>query len=122
MHLHVPTRVFPHTHPDARTKQVTGWIQKPELRAAVRAAFPNKSDAQSEELFDALDSDEPCELLNYQRSVRAALCTSIAALCPRCCPSLHPCAASAVLAAVSAGACVALPCCWSYVACFVQRL
>lgn len=45
----------------------TGWLLKTEMRHVVKEHFSSKSEAQMNELFDALDSDEPREMVNYNR-------------------------------------------------------
>jgi hypothetical protein len=40
---------------------------KTDISIGLRSAFRSKSDYQLQALFDALDSDEPKELVNYAR-------------------------------------------------------
>ncbi|KAF5826652.1 hypothetical protein DUNSADRAFT_2449 [Dunaliella salina] len=47
--------------------KATGWLLKNDMRAGLRKSFYNKTEHQLVELFDALDSDEPRELVNYFR-------------------------------------------------------
>jgi len=47
--------------------QATGWLLKNDMRAGLRKSFKNKTEQQLLELFDALDNDEPRELVNYYR-------------------------------------------------------
>ena len=47
--------------------QATGWLLKNDMRTGLRKSFKNKTEHQMLELFDALDSDEPRELVNYYR-------------------------------------------------------
>lgn len=47
--------------------QVTGWLLKNDMRSGLRKCFKYKTEAQMLELFDALDSDEPREMVNYYR-------------------------------------------------------
>lgn len=50
--------------------KVTGWLLKSDMRIGLRTAFKHKTEYQMAELYDALDSDEPRQLVNYFRWVQ----------------------------------------------------
>ena len=41
---------------------MTGWLQKADIRDTLRALFKGKLESSLEEVFDALDSEEPHEV------------------------------------------------------------
>lgn len=47
---------------------MTGWLRKADMRECVRGLLGGrKSVAQQDDLFDALDADEPHEMVQYAR-------------------------------------------------------
>jgi hypothetical protein len=61
-HAHALTNVF---SMQCTPSQVAGWMSKKEMRAYLEAQFPHKSEAQVQELCDALDMDDPSNMFRY---------------------------------------------------------